>query len=234
MTPLKSSRSVRRVQLALYPVARLASVFVVRSARIELRPEHVDRAVHSYVLVGNHQSGADWPVMAGCLPARTFWRLSPIWGMFYNTYFDIPWMLRFNLARGTFPSHPHPRYPYGLAAARALTAQRYTQVIFPEGQRALPGEIQPRRGVIALAEPPHVRVIPIHLQWHRGRRWRWVDVAIESPIDIHGMSPQEVMDVVYALPFGPPRRIPGLLARVARAVAATRSGAPARPATPPG
>jgi 1-acyl-sn-glycerol-3-phosphate acyltransferase len=230
ISQLKSGASVRRVQLCLYPVFRLASVFVIRSRRVELHAHQLDLAANRYVLVSNHQSGADFPIIGACLPMRVVWRLFPIRRMMYNAFFDARWLHRLNLATGVFPSEPHPIYPHGLAVAKALQAQGQTEMIFPEGQRTLPAESRPRRGIVALAEPPDVRVIPIHLQWHRSRHWRWVDVAIKSPIDAHGMSPQEVMTVVYGLPFGRRRLLAGLMARCSRA---TRSGAPAQPATPP-
>jgi 1-acyl-sn-glycerol-3-phosphate acyltransferase len=173
---------------------------LVRRRNIELRPNDIDPA-YRYLLVSNHQSGVDFGAIFGCLPPRVAWRLAPVRRVVWNAFFEMRGLQRLHRATGGLPSHPHERYPHGLRAINALLDEHQSFLFFPEGERTLPRAMPPRNGVAVLANRPDVRVVPIHIQWYRRGHRRWLDIAIARPFDASGMTPLEIMDVVYGLPL---------------------------------
>jgi 1-acyl-sn-glycerol-3-phosphate acyltransferase len=155
-----------------------------------------------YIIALNHQSMLDPFILAASLPFAVWQRIAPIrffaHTVFFTQWFTYPWMI----AMGCFPARRHETLPYGLELAERLIGKKNTIAIFPEGQRALPGEVFAKHGVAVLAKLPGIEVIPVHLQWTAGspltRRLR---MTIGTPRDCSQMTAQEILHAIYALPL---------------------------------
>jgi len=117
--------------------------------------EHLN-ANHVYIIVSNHQSMADIPLLAQ-LKLDTKWLAKA-------ELFRVPvlgWMLRM---AGDIPverSAPRQGAKAMLRCAKYLR-QRCSIVFFPEGARSLDGEVQPfSEGAFQLAIREHVPILPV-------------------------------------------------------------------------
>ncbi|HEY6737182.1 MAG TPA: lysophospholipid acyltransferase family protein [Candidatus Saccharimonadia bacterium] len=153
-----------------------------------------------YVVACNHQSIVDPFFICTQLPYRVWRHMGTLNYFAANIYIDIPFyggaMMRF----GSFPAKAHRKHPYGLEYAKKLLKQGNTVLIFPEGRRTVRGESPIRHGVEALAHESNVMVVPAHIEWKRGRPWRTFKLGIGKPFDASGLTADEIMERVYAVP----------------------------------
>lgn len=154
---------------------------------------------NGYILASNHQSKLDPFVIGGALPFLARIKLSPVWFMGYRELFAngvASFLLR---SFGTFPNRPIKDLPYGLEFSETALRNQDTVCIFPEGRRTKKGETEPKHGVSVLADMDNVKLIPVHVSWRPGLLNK-VSITIGKPMDAAGLSPREIMDIIYKLP----------------------------------
>ncbi len=154
-----------------------------------------NQRVH-FVIAANHQSQLDAFIITGILGPR-YRRLWPYRYITANQYLYAPrfaWLL---WPLGGFPAYSTKLELWGLDRAVRILKAHQTVCIFPEGQRASPHKIIPKRGVTALANLPDVYIIPIHLQWIKRRRLVKLSIGPAQPAS--GQTPQQIMDTIYNL-----------------------------------
>src|ERR1700751_1559581 len=110
------NRLIRTAQLALYPLLGVAALALVSRRKVLLRPKDL-KAGRSYLLVPNHQSYLDIPMISACLPAGVLWRLGPGGLMLLTPIFGSR-MRPLLAGTGFFPATQHSTYAYGLDMAR--------------------------------------------------------------------------------------------------------------------
>ncbi|MEJ5912890.1 lysophospholipid acyltransferase family protein [Pseudokineococcus sp. 1T1Z-3] len=166
-----ASGSARRLlqRLVLRPVVRSQVSVEVRGA------EHVRDLPGPYVVVANHSSHLDAPLVLGALPPRVSQDLAVAAAADY--FFDARW--RAALTGLVFNAFPVDRG--GTRGNRGLAAQLLDEgtslLLFPEGTRSKDGTMAPFKvGAAALAVTRGVPVVPIGLvgaydAMPRGRSW---------------------------------------------------------------
>jgi 1-acyl-sn-glycerol-3-phosphate acyltransferase len=171
--------------------------YIVCQAKVEYRLILPDDPKARFIIAANHQSRLDAFVITGILKPHFWRRLLPYRYITANQFLYgwatmwVCWPL------GGFPAYPTTHEKWGLARAKQVLAAGQTVCIFPEGQRSIPQEILPKRGVAVLANTPHTYVIPIHLQWQRRRRH--VELVVGQAYNASGRSAVEIMDTIYRL-----------------------------------
>lgn len=150
-----------------------------------------------FIVAANHQSMLDAFIITGVLAPRFWHRLLPYRYITANQYLYRPKFMWLLWPLGGFPAFPSKREAFGLDQAEKLLTLGQTVCIFPEGQRSLPNEIKPKRGVSVLANTPRTYVIPIKLHWHRRRKQ--VEVIIGQAYKAKGHSPDEILKTIYRL-----------------------------------
>ena len=201
----RPARVLRRLSLATWilPIARL---FV----RLEVGGrEHLDGLPGPVIFAANHQSHIDTPAILSALPGRWRYRVAPAMAKeFFKAHFfpaNHPRRARFTsslsyyLAALFFNAFPLPQREAGtrqtLRYIGDLVSDGYCPLIFPEGRRDAPDEIeafQPGVGMIAARlEGPVVpvrifgasRVLPQRAHMARPGRVR---VAFGAPLLLEG------------------------------------------------
>jgi len=165
---------IRRLSLATW-ILPLARAFAW--TRIEGR-EHLKDLEGPVIFAANHQSHMDVPVILAAMPARVRARVAPAMAKeFFKAHFfpeGHSWRqwftnsLNYYLAAFYFNAFPLPQREAGarqtLAYAGDLTADGWSILIFPEGERSASGDIKPFRGGIGMmASRLDVPVIPVRL-----------------------------------------------------------------------
>ena len=141
-------------RLMLKPVIwRLATVTV-------LGREHLDGLTGPYVVVSNHASHLDAPLIIGALPHRLARYVAA--GAAADYFFDVKW--RKGLTALFFNAFPVDRT--GLRGKRGLATTLLDQgvplLLFPEGTRSRTGEIgQFKPGAAALCKSRDVPCLPV-------------------------------------------------------------------------
>jgi 1-acyl-sn-glycerol-3-phosphate acyltransferase len=195
--PSRYSRMIRINQFIAYWICQTAERTVWRGT-VQLDLQDSDLGLgYQYILASNHQSGIDPFIIGKAIPPRLWPKIGSFRFLAQPKLFSSPfvrWPLR---AVGGFSSHPYRDLPYGIAAAREYLIHGYSVVIFPEGSRSLPGQRAARRGVGVLGEDPRVRVIPVRIQWRRGRI-RSYRIVVGRPLPPH-QSAEDVLRAIYDL-----------------------------------
>jgi 1-acyl-sn-glycerol-3-phosphate acyltransferase len=154
---------------------------------------------YGYIIAANHRSQLDPFVIGAAFPHSVYHRFSPVWFMAYRELFKPP-LLRLGLRlSGAFPTKPIHNLPAGLEFSAQVLEQGGTICIFPEGQRAIPGTVEPKRGVSVLAQIDKVELVPVRLDWEKGWLLRKVHIAFGEPMPAAHLSPQQIMQHIYRL-----------------------------------
>ncbi|MEA2464780.1 MAG: long-chain acyl-CoA synthetase, partial [Acidobacteriota bacterium] len=199
------ARAFRRVHL---PVWVLPMTRAFAWMRIDGR-EHLRDVEGPVIFASNHQSFMDGPVIMAALPARWRYRLAPAMGkeMFAAHFFPaehgrLAWFtnsLNYYLAVLFFNAFPLPQREAGarqtLRYIGELLAGGISVLIFPEGRRAMTGDIDTfRPGIGMIAARLGAPVVPVRLEgvndvlrvgWRMARPGR-VRVAFGAPIRLAG------------------------------------------------
>ncbi|MEJ5946221.1 lysophospholipid acyltransferase family protein [Pseudokineococcus basanitobsidens] len=162
--------------------------------------EHVRDLPRPYVVVANHSSHLDAPLVLGALPLRVSQKLAVAAAADY--FFDARW--RATLTGLVFNAFPVDRD--GTRGNRGLAAQLLDEgtplLLFPEGTRSKDGTMAPFKvGAAALAVTRGVPVVPVglvgaHDAMPRGRSWPLpgrppVKVVVGEPLHPHeGETPR--------------------------------------------
>ncbi|MAG72243.1 MAG: AMP-binding protein [Vicinamibacterales bacterium] len=201
----RPARVLRRLSLATWilPIARL---FV----RLEVGGrEHLDGLPGPVIFAANHQSHIDTPAILSALPGRWRYRVAPAMAKeFFKAHFfpaNHPRRARFTsslsyyLAALFFNAFPLPQREAGtrqtLRYIGDLVSDGYCPLIFPEGRRDAPDEIEAfQPGVGMIAARLEVPVVPVRIfgasrvlpqRAHMARPGR-VRVAFGAPLLLEG------------------------------------------------
>lgn len=154
---------------------------------------------YGYLIAANHRSQLDPFVIGAAFPHSVYHRFSPVWFMAYRELFK-PLLLRWGLRlAGAFPTKPIHNLPAGLEFSTQVLERGGTICIFPEGQRAIPGAVEPKRGVSVLAQINKVELVPVRIDWENGRLLRKVHIAFGEAMPADKLSPQQIMQHIYQL-----------------------------------
>lgn len=183
-------------QIVWWPVFWFLANFICR-AKVQNNLILPDDPEARFIIAANHQSRLDPFVITGVLGPRFWWRLMPYRYIAANLYlynWGYTWLL---WPLGGFPAQQTKWEGWGLKRAKQILIASQTVCIFPEGQRSLPNEVQPKRGVAVLANMPNTYVIPIKLSWQLNPRR--VKVIIGQAYSAHRHPPKKILDTIYGL-----------------------------------
>ena len=143
-------------RVLMSPVIRSQVTVHVHNAEV------LDRLGGAAVLVANHSSHLDAPVLLEALGPRRRRRIAIAAAADY--FFDVWWRAApSGLVIGTFPLER--RGTAGASASSQLLADGWSLVMFPEGGRSYTGEMRPfKKGAAYLALEAGVPVVPIALR----------------------------------------------------------------------
>ena len=137
--------------------------------------DHLDAVAGPVVLVANHTSHLDTPLIIGSLPRRIAERLAV--GAAADYFFDARWRASVTaLVFNAFPVERHRSRRLRSLAPRLL-ARGWNLLLFPEGTRSEDGWMAPlRMGAAHLCVSQNVPAVPVVLRgtyaaMPRGRNW---------------------------------------------------------------
>lgn len=144
----------------IYSVGAFCSGLVLRIAgvRLEVTGREKIPAGRAVVFMANHQSNADPPALAACLP--------PVLFLAKKEAFRIPVLGRAMRMRGFIPVDRKNRERAAEAIDRAAEALRGGKsfLVFPEGTRSPDGRLRPfRKGVFRMALKAGAPIVPVSL-----------------------------------------------------------------------
>jgi 1-acyl-sn-glycerol-3-phosphate acyltransferase len=161
------------------------------------------------IVVANHSSHADTPVLLAALPSTA----RPVFGAAADYWFDVP-VRRFVATSliGVLPVRRSGDGAYAalLAAARAALAAGRTVVIYPEGTRSTDGSVgEFRSGALRLARECGVPIVPVAVLGTaevlpKGGRFSRapMQVRIGEPVDPDTVTAPQLREQVVALRAG--------------------------------
>jgi len=153
-----------------------------------------------YIVAANHQSRLDPLVICAGLPFKIFFKLAPFRFITADYYMRKWWLKHFLLSAGCFPAKLDSKNRTGLERSVSLINEGNSLFIFPEGIRAIPGTVKPRRGVSAIAKEADAYIIPVLVKWSlSGLINRHLQVFIGAPFPGKNKTAQDVMDHIYSL-----------------------------------
>lgn len=194
------NRLVFFTQNLFYWPFRMVALTMLRTQRFELTAADIKPGEH-YVIAANHQTHVDPFVLNALLPLPILHKLGTVRTIAHTVFFSNLFNRSFMTAFGAFPTKAHPILPHGLDCARDLLNAGQTVQIFPEGRMTVPGQTPAKQGVAIMAQWPGVKIIPVHMDWRRhGRFGRTLNLGVGKPFSGKGMSAQEILDRVLALP----------------------------------
>ena len=179
-------------------IGRLWSRLILLLAGITVEVEGLDRLPRKgpYIIVSNHQSAFDIPVLQGHLHIQFRW-VSKIEAFRYPI---IGWTMR--LAGYVAVDRGHLKEAYkSLEAIEKKLNEGFPVLIFPEGTRQKREEVGPfKRGAFIIARRTRLPVLPIAIRGTKGitedlprLRPSRVRVRIEAPLDPEGLDERRLM-----------------------------------------
>jgi 1-acyl-sn-glycerol-3-phosphate acyltransferase len=177
----------------LYRVGAFCAGLVLRIAGVRLEVRGLEKipAGRAVVFMANHQSNADPPALAACLP--------PVLFLAKKEAFRIPVLGRAMRLRGFVPVDRKNRERAAAAideAAEALGRGR-SFLVFPEGTRSPDGRLQPlRKGVFLMALKSGAPIVPVSLSGATRimRKGEWamhpgvIRITLQDPVRIDGRT----------------------------------------------
>lgn len=166
---------------------------------LEISGEQISNPRNPYVVVSNHQSFADIPLISH-LPWEMKWVAK-------LELFKVPavgWMLRL---AGDIPLDRQDRRSGArmLMAAGRYLSQHCSVIFFPEGTRSTDGRVMRfTDGAFALAVKARVPVLPVVVEGSRNclpkRSWKFgpsqtIQLRVLPPVDTTGMRPEDVPEL---------------------------------------
>lgn len=155
---------------------------------------------HKYIVAANHQSRLDPLVICSNIPLKVFFKLAPFRFITADYYMNIWWLKHFLLSTGCFPAKLDSKNRTGLERSINLINEGNSLFIFPEGIRAVPGAVEPKRGISAIAQETDAYIIPVLIKW---RVFSFINrhlhVIIGSPFPGKNRTPSEIMNHIYSL-----------------------------------
>jgi 1-acyl-sn-glycerol-3-phosphate acyltransferase len=174
----------------LYAVLRPLTAFFMRLYwRVEARGVHHVPDTGAVLLVANHSSLADPPLIAGLIRRRRVSFLAKA------ELFRLPLFGRLIRALGANPVRREGGDPAALRTALRVLDSEGALLVFPEGTRGPEGTLRPGKpGAGMLAALSQAAVVPVYVSgsgraWPRGRRWprpTKVTVTFGPPIRFEG------------------------------------------------
>lgn len=169
------------------------------SWKLHISGETISNPRRPYVVVSNHQSMADIPLISN-LPWEMKW-------MAKEELFRIPvvgWMMR--LAGDIRVDRKNPRSgAQALIRAQRILEQKCSVMIFPEGTRTLDGRVRPfTDGAFHLAIKAHVPILPLVIEGSRDcipkNSWKFgkpsdILLKVLPPVDTASYTTQDVAQV---------------------------------------
>ncbi len=185
-----------------FPLYGFIARRMMKSEKLMLNINDLNKNSH-YVFTVNHQGAPDFFVVFFGMPGRIHRQIGPYRFFIANKFFKNPLTRWLALSFGGFPAKKHPKYQYGIAAAKHAMNCGESVVIFPEGKVSqVDRQHKPKQGVAILAKEPDTFIIPVRVKWHRDKGiFNSYDVAIGKPFNGSKMSAEEIMDKVYSLKF---------------------------------
>jgi 1-acyl-sn-glycerol-3-phosphate acyltransferase len=185
-----------------------------------------------FIVVANHSSHLDTPLIVGALPRRLARYLAA--GAAADYFFDVWW--RRGLTALFFNAFPVQRDRVGRRgiSAKTLLLRGVPLLVFPEGTRSKDGELGPfKPGAAALATSCNVPCVPLalvgaHIAHPRGTNW---PKRGRPPVGVVFGDPMRAHHGESASAFNERLRVEIL--RLRDANTATILGAPARATTSP-
>lgn len=149
------------------------------------------------LIAANHRSRLDGFFIMASLTWRECAHLAPLCFMTANQY--VPRGIRRTMASwiGLFPAYREEGVVAGLDLAKSYLQQGFSLMIFPEGQRALPGEVRPKKGLAVLATELKRPVLPVHIEYEDtpGILRRKTRIRFEGPLCLRKLADlQKVID----------------------------------------
>jgi 1-acyl-sn-glycerol-3-phosphate acyltransferase len=181
-----------------WPVKLFLRLLARHQVDIQFDARELDSRRH-YIIAANHQSLFDSLVVVSELSLPMWQQLHSFRFMGFRKLFANPltrWLL---ISFGAFPTGPIARLPYGLTGAEKFLDEFQTVIMFPEGRRTSGPGNGVRDGIGLLANRPDTFIIPMHIEWTFGKR-RIYHLTAGRPMKAAGMSAQEILDHIYALP----------------------------------
>jgi 1-acyl-sn-glycerol-3-phosphate acyltransferase len=154
----------------------LLKSIVWTTTRVTVRGrEHVDDLDAPFIVVANHSSHLDTPLIQGALPSRLSTKLAA--GAATDYFFDVRWRrIVTGILFNTYPVDRGPSRGQG-GMSKSLLSRDIPLLIFPEGSRSHDGEMSAfKPGAAALSISCGVPILPVgligtHDAMPRGRSW---------------------------------------------------------------
>jgi 1-acyl-sn-glycerol-3-phosphate acyltransferase len=153
-----------------------------------------------YLFVANHQSRLDAFALFAKVPHKTQSQISPIRYMTAGSIF-YSWLWPVLKGCGCFPTRKKSDTSYSAVdQSLAYLNEGQNVFIFPEGQRTLRRDSNPRNGVQRIIQEykGELTIVLVHVEWSHPHNKRHLDVTF-APYDGRSDDPKTIMDAVYAL-----------------------------------
>ncbi len=191
------NRVVLITQSLVIPLFRLTCRHLISPVS---KTELVLSAGTTYLIVSNHQSMLDPFVIAAAIPPIAFAQLKPLRFLTANGYMKILPLRPIMYLLGCIKARHDGSTKSGVTYAKRRLQNGENLLIFPEGRRALIGQIEPKKGVASLATTSGVRVIPVFINWRRRSFWkRRAQVNFGIPYSAQGKTAAQIMETLYSL-----------------------------------
>ncbi len=173
-----------------------------RKCEYDISIDGVNKKTSPIIIVANHQTLLDSPMVFAAMPIRKIWHLSPVKFMTYDVYYNSKYK-PFLYSTGCYPTHGEGLT--GVEGGVYYAEHGYSSFIYPEGRRTDPkkrGKAFP--GVVRMLDRvPNAQLLLCFIDWEpRTSRfsrpkvrviWRLADETVDRT------DPEAIMNKIYAL-----------------------------------